>query len=171
MAQQNKEKPPTSKKIPKTTPENRDKGKDKMPPMTRATPDPLKQMRQQQAAEAKLLAAQNRQREGLRKEQEKTRAAEAAEKQTNQDRLAKQNNPENTTKKDTLPDPTQIPETDPEILPDITADKVTTPEGDVAEASMDYTLSEEGEGDNISGNKELRGEAQHEDENISKRLK
>ncbi len=36
---------------------------------------------------------------------------------------------------------------------------------------MDYTLSEEGEGDNISGNKELRDEAEHEDENISKRLK
>jgi hypothetical protein len=32
----------------------------------------------------------------------------------------------------------------------------TNQEGDVAEASLDYTLSEEGEGDNISGNKELR---------------
>jgi hypothetical protein len=32
-----------------------------------------------------------------------------------------------------------------------------------------YTLSEEGEGDNISGNKELRDEGEHEDENISKR--
>jgi type IV secretory pathway VirB10-like protein len=86
--QQNKEKPPTPKNIPKTTPENRNKGKDKMPPMTRATPDPLKQMRQQQVAEAKLLAAENRQREGLRKEQEKIRAAEAAKKTANQDRLA-----------------------------------------------------------------------------------
>ena len=36
---------------------------------------------------------------------------------------------------------------------------------------MDYTLSEEGEGDNISGNKELRDEAEHEDENNSKRPK
>jgi hypothetical protein len=44
--QQNKGKPPTQKVVPKTTPENRNKGKDKMPPMTRTTPDPLKQMRQ-----------------------------------------------------------------------------------------------------------------------------
>ena len=38
---------------------------------------------------------------------------------------------------------------------------------------MDYTLSEEGEGegDNISGNKELRGETANEDESDSKRLK
>ncbi len=36
---------------------------------------------------------------------------------------------------------------------------------------MDYTLPEEGEGDNISGNIELREEAEHEDETISKRLK
>jgi len=52
-----------------------------------------------------------------------------------------------------------------------TPDKVTTPEGDVAEVSLDYTLSEEGEGDNISGNKELRDDAEHEDENNSKRPK
>jgi hypothetical protein len=32
-------------------------------------------------------------------------------------------------------------------------------------------LSEEGEGDNISGNKELRGEGEHEDETNSKRPK
>ena len=45
---------------------------------------------------------------------------------------------------------------DPEILPDSeTPDKVTTPEGDISEVSLDYTLTEEGEGDNISGNKEL----------------
>ena len=36
---------------------------------------------------------------------------------------------------------------------------------------MDYIFSEEGEGDNISGNKELRDDAEHEDENNSKRLK
>jgi hypothetical protein len=49
---------------------------------------------------------------------------------------------------------------DPEILPFAgdTTDKVNTPEGDIAEISLDHTLSEEGEGDNISGNKELRGE-------------
>jgi hypothetical protein len=38
-------------------------------------------MRQKQAADAKLLATHNRQREGIRKEQENTREAEAAEKQ------------------------------------------------------------------------------------------
>ena len=62
-----------------------------MPPMTRTNPDPLKHMRQKQAAEAKLLAAQNRQREGLRKEHEKIRAAEAAEKKLT--RTALQTNP------------------------------------------------------------------------------
>ena len=140
-----------------------------MPPLARATPDPLKQMRQQQATEAKLLAAQIRQREGIRKEQEKIRAAEAAEKKANQDRLANKTTPENIASKDTLPDPTQIPAKDPEILHETaTTDKITTPEGEVAEVSMDYTLSEEGEGDNISGNKELRDEAEHEDETISK---
>ena len=42
--------------------------------------DALKLMRQKQAADAKLLAAENRQRAGVLKEQEKIRAAEAAEK-------------------------------------------------------------------------------------------
>ena len=41
----------------------------------------------------------------------------------------------------------------------------------MAEVSLDYTLSEEGEGDNISGNKELRDEPEHEAENNSKRPK
>jgi hypothetical protein len=36
---------------------------------------------------------------------------------------------------------------------------------------LDYTLSEVGEGDNSSGSKELRDEAEHEDEKISKRPK
>jgi hypothetical protein len=46
---------------------------------------------------------------------------------------------------------------DPEILPDAgdTTDKVNIREGDIAEISLDQTLSEEGEGENISGNKEL----------------
>ena len=80
--------------------------------------------------------------------------------------------PENTATKDKLPDPSQIPVKDLEILPDSeTLDKVTTLEGDIAEVSLDYTLTEEGEGDNISGNKELRDDAEHEDENNSKRLK
>jgi hypothetical protein len=157
---------------PSLSPESSNKGGGKMPPLARATPEPLKQMRQQQAAEAELLAAHNRQREGIRREQEKIRAAEAAEKKANQDRLANNKTPKNTSSKDQLLDPTQNPDKDPEILPDTTrTEKVTTPEGDVAEASMDSTLSEEVEGDNISGNKELRDEAQHEDENISKRLK
>ena len=61
----------------------------------------------------------------------------------------------------------------PELLPEIgnTIDKVNTLEGDIAEVSLDYTLSEEGEGDNISGNKELQGETKHEDETNSKRPK
>ena len=58
-----------------------------MPPMAMTTPDPLKQMRQKQAAEAKLLATQNKQRDGIRREQEKIRAAEAAEKKANAERL------------------------------------------------------------------------------------
>ena len=56
---------------------------------------------------------------------------------------------------------------DSEILPE----KVTTPEGEVTELSQDYILSEEGEGDNISGNEELRKEKNDEDENTSKRAK
>ena len=65
-----------------------------------------------------------------------------------------------TSAKDTLPNPSQTIETDPEILPEAgeTTYKVTTPEGDVADASTVYTLSEEGEGDNTNGNKELRDE-------------
>ena len=57
---------------------------------------------------------------------------------------------------------------DPEILleaRDMTA-RANTPQGDVAESSLNFTLSEEGEGDNVSGNKELRGEAEHEDETL-----
>jgi hypothetical protein len=43
--------------------------------------------------------------------------------------------------------------------------------GDAANTSLDYPLSEEGEGDNISGNKELRKNGDDEDENRSKRAK
>ena len=62
---------------------------------------------------------------------------------------------------------------DPKILrkAEQTTDKVTTPEGGVAELSLDYTLSEEGEGDNISGNKELKDAADREDESNFKRPK
>ena len=69
---------------------------------------------------------------------------------------------------DTAPQvPTGTNTEDPEIIPD----KVTTPEGDGIEFSQDFTLSEEGEGDNITGNKELRNEGDIEDENNSKRAK
>ena len=56
---------------------------------------------------------------------------------------------------------------DPEILPD----KVTTPEGEVTDLSQDFTLSDEEEGDNISGNKELRDDKDTEEETNSKRVK
>jgi hypothetical protein len=65
-----------------------------------------------------------------------------------------------------------LPE-DPKILPEAseTPDKVNTPKEENAEISHDFTLSEEGDGDNISGNKELRKEGNDEDENNSKRAK
>ncbi len=49
--------------------------------------------------------------------------------------------------------------------------KVTIPEGEVTELSQDFTLSDGGEGDNISGNKELRDDKDIEEENSSKRVK
>ena len=51
---------PTPHELPKTKTENQttNKGKDKIPPMERQLLDPLKQMRQKQAADAKLLATQ-----------------------------------------------------------------------------------------------------------------
>jgi len=55
-------KDPTSTHSPKSTPDNQNKGKENMPPMTRPTPNPRKHMRQKQSADAKLLATQNRQR-------------------------------------------------------------------------------------------------------------
>ena len=58
-----------------------------MPTMYRQIPDPLKLMRQEQATEAKRLAAEHRQRSGLLEEQAKLREAEAAEKATNAERL------------------------------------------------------------------------------------
>ena len=69
---------------------------------------------------------------------------------------------------DTVPQgPTGAYTEDPEIL----LDKVTTPEGKVTELSQDFTLSEEGEGDNLIGNKELRKEGDDEDDTNSKRAK
>ena len=55
--------------------------------MDRQIPDPLKLMRQKQAAEARRLAAEHRQRSGLLKEQAKLREAEMAEKAANAERL------------------------------------------------------------------------------------
>ena len=55
--------------------------------MDRQIPDPLKRMRHKQAAGAKLLAAEQRQRSGVLKEHAKIREAEAAEKAANAERL------------------------------------------------------------------------------------
>jgi hypothetical protein len=69
--------------IPQNLPKNKQdnvpqgKGKDKMPPIERQLPNPLKEMRQKHAADTKLLAAQTIQMEGIRKKQEKTIADEA----------------------------------------------------------------------------------------------
>ncbi len=62
---------------------------------------------------------------------------------------------------------------DPEHLPgaEYPTNGVYTPEDDMAEGSADFTLSEEGEGDNLSGHKELLEESEHEDESNSKRPK
>jgi len=193
--------PPNIKGKPPTPPT---KGKEKMPLMDRQIPDPRKQMRQKQAAEAKRLATDQRQRSGLLKEHGKIREAEAAEKAANAERIktsrteepsgdaANKNDqlPQNSSGEATIteeqqPDqltglpatqvtgdtapqgPTGTHTEDPEIL----LDKVTPPEGDVTKLSQYFTLSEEGEGDNIKGNKELRNEGDDEDENNSKRAK
>jgi len=172
--------------------------------MDRQTPDPLKLMRQKQAAEAKRLAAEQRQRSGKLKEQANIREKEAAKKAANAERLktppSLDPSGETTNTMDKLPDnpsgaaqnteeeqldpltglpATQVSEDtgppsatgtineDPKILPD----QVTTPEGDVTELSHYFTLTDEGEGDNINGNKELRDDKDTEEENNSKRAK
>ena len=144
-----------------------------MPPLERQLLDPLKQMRHKQASDAKSLAAQTIHRAGVFKEQAKTRAAEVVEKQANAERLKTPPPSVDTTGTRTHPDPNQTPTVDPEILPEAgeTIEKLHTPEGDVAEISLDYTLSEEREGDNISGNKELKDEGDLEDASNSKRPK
>jgi hypothetical protein len=78
-------------------------------------------------------------------------------------------NTANTTPKD----PTGTLPEDPKILPEAgeTTEKSNTPEGNVAEISKDCTLSEEGEGGNISSNKQLWNDGDNEDENNSKRAK
>jgi hypothetical protein len=54
----------------------------------------------------------------------------------------------------TQPNPAHTSAVDPDILLEAgeTTHGVNTPKGDVAEISLDFTFSEEGEGDNISGN-------------------
>ena len=157
--------------------------------MERKIPDPIKQMRQKQADEAKLLAAQERQRSGVLKEQAEIREEEAAEKAANAERLktpsTKDPSGDVTNNQEQQPNPlTGIPAsqemgdtapqgptgTQTEDL-EILLEKVNTPKGEVTELSQDYTLSEEGEGNNINGNKELRKEGDDEDENNSKRAK
>ena len=67
----------------------------------------------------------------------------------------------------------ESPNEDLEVLLDATEipDNVQTPEEEAANLSQYFTLSEEGEGDNISGNKELHKDGADEDENNSKRAK
>ena len=72
--------PPNTPKVPK----HPSIGKKEMPPQDRQIPNPLKLLPPNQVVEAKVLAAQQRQQAGIRREQEKIRAAEAAEKATTQ---------------------------------------------------------------------------------------
>ena len=86
--------------------------------MARQTPDPFKKLRFKQATDAKELAAKNKQRAGILKEQEKIRAAEATEKKANEDRLKTPPPPRDTTSTRPLPDPLQTATQDPEIIPE-----------------------------------------------------
>ena len=132
-----------------------------MPPMARQVPDPLKQLKQKQAAEAKLLAAQQRRRSSQLREQAKIREAEATEKAANAERL----------KTPPIFETQRLRPQQSRIAARPTKGPSAPQEtGDPAILS-NFTLSEEGEGDNISGNKELRDGAEHEDENNSKRPK
>ena len=62
---------------------------------------------------------------------------------------------------------------DPEVLPKVQDSEniLNTLEGDTTEGSIDLTLTEDGERDNTSGNKELRDHTKLEDETNSKRPK
>ena len=73
-------------------------------------------MRKKLAVDAKLLATQTRQRDGVLKEQEKIRATEAAKKQVNAVRLKPPPPSVDTSAKGTLPDPNYTKKVDPEIL-------------------------------------------------------
>ena len=106
------------------------------------------------------------------KKKEKQRASEAVETQANADHqipILHVKYPG----KEALNNSAQPPLADPEILSEITQmeDNADTSEGKVAYISLDYTLTEEGKGDTIIGNKEKRNDGGTEDETNSKRLK
>jgi hypothetical protein len=148
------------------------RGREKMLPMDRHTPYPLKQFREKQETKAKALAAQNKQKACAMKEKEKQRATKATETQANADHKTSIV-PMEYPNKEALNNSAQQPLADPEILPDITQteDNVDTPVGNVADISLDYTLTDEGKGDNISGNKEKRNDGDTEDETNLKKPK
>ena len=50
-------------------------------------------------------------------------------------------------------------------------DNVDTPEGNVADVSLDYTLTDEGKGHNINGNKQKHNDGDTKDETNLKRPK
>ena len=81
--------------------------------------------------------------------------------------------PRNSDTRPTIVDPpaTSIP--DPKVLLDVGVEgtKTSTLKGNAVNIFLDYTLSEEGEGDNISGIKELRANGHNEDDTNSKRPK
>jgi hypothetical protein len=162
--------------------------------MDRQTLDPLKQLRQQHATATKLLIVENKQRAGVLREQEKVRAAEAAEKASNEEHLktplpaVSSGSADITIQEQTIntaigqphaaqgagdTGPEYLPETplqDPEILPDAMGDVHTegTPKGSTLETSQTYTLENEQEGETLSGTKEMRAEEDNEVENTSK---
>jgi len=168
-----------------------------MPPIDRQFPDPLKQLRQKHAAEAKDLAAQKSQRAGVLIEQEQIREAEAAKRQptnnaskphcprsqaaalTNLNKSRPSTPPHEShllPKGQETPDikvPPDNPLEDPEIIPYVTgeAQKGEAPRGSIKNASQTYTRKDEHEGETLSGTKEMRAEGDNEDENISKRPK
>ena len=125
------------------------------------------------------MAAQQRQRSGQLKEQAKIREAKATKKAANAERfktpLSADPGGSDTNNQEKLPNPVVEPPAtherwdttpkgpigtlleDPKVLPNASEipDNVQTHEGDATNISMDFTISEEGEGDNINGNKEL----------------
>ncbi len=122
---------PIPSNLPKSKLHNRppDKGKDKMSPLERQLPYPLKQARQKQAADSNPLVAHTSQRAGVLKEQAKIRAVEEARKQANAERLKTSPPSVDTAGSRAQPDPNQTLAVDPEILPETgeTTEKLRTP--------------------------------------------